>query len=94
MVLSIELEQEVTTIMVFRLHERNGTTVQLNFNDYELTSTGNWLTDLDHSCTEEMWNGDSFRLGFFDPIYLTDKEKEDIKLLYATEPGTVPVWKP
>ena len=72
----------------------NGITVQLNFNDWELTDYGNWLTDLDHSCTEEMWNGEYFTLASFDPIYLTDKEKEDIKLLYDTEPGTIPDWKP
>lgn len=72
----------------------NGTTVQLNFSDYELTDYGNWLTDLDHSCTEEMWDGDSFTFASFDPVYLTDKEKKDIKLLYDTEPGTLPDWDP
>tara|TARA_B100001971_G_C17883945_1_gene379515 strand:- start:56 stop:583 length:528 start_codon:yes stop_codon:yes gene_type:complete len=72
----------------------NGTTVQLNFHDYELTDHGSWLSDLDHSCTEEMWDGDSFTFAFFDPVFLTDKEKKDIELLYDTEPGTEPDWEP
>jgi hypothetical protein len=71
----------------------NGTTVQLNFSDYEFGEYGMY-TDLDHSCTEEMWDGDFFVFASWDPIYLTEKEKEDITLLYETEPGTLPNWSP
>ena len=71
----------------------NGTTVQLNFSDYEFGEYGMY-TDLDHSCTEEMWDGNFFEFASWDPIYLTAKEKEDITLLYDTEPGTLPDWSP
>ena len=71
----------------------NGITVQLNFSDYDITEYGIY-TILDHSCTEEMWDGDFFVFASWDPIYLTAKEKDDITLLYDTEPGTLPDWSP